>query len=100
MLGARHLRELVGHPISNDAFPGVEIKAGISTHNKLPEAATAKEFLAVQTEGKRRRISAEIAREHAEGEFEKYRITQDRLFQSDFDTFVALEKGNESQGSE
>jgi len=37
-------------------------------------------------------ISAEIAKEHAEGEFEKYRITQDRLFQSDFDTFVALEK--------
>lgn len=39
------------------------------------------------------RMSAEIAREHAEGEFEKYRVPQDRLFQSDFDTFVALEKG-------
>ncbi len=38
------------------------------------------------------RISAEIAREHAEGEFEKYRVIQDRLFQSDFDTFAALEK--------
>lgn len=38
------------------------------------------------------RISAEIAREHAEGEFEKYRVIQDRLFQSDFDTFAALGK--------
>jgi hypothetical protein len=46
------------------------------------------------------RISAEIAKEHAEGEFEKYRVTQDRLFQSDFDTFVALEKGEESPGDE
>ena len=46
------------------------------------------------------RISAEIAKEHAEGEFEKYRVTQDRLFQSDFDTFVALEKGEEGQDDE
>ncbi len=46
------------------------------------------------------RISAEIAREHAEGEFEKYRVIQDRLFQSDFDTFAALEKGDEDKGDE
>ena len=46
------------------------------------------------------RISAEIAREHAEGEFEKYRVIQDRLFQSDFDTFAALEKGEEDKGDE
>ncbi len=38
------------------------------------------------------RISAEIAKEHAESEFEKYRVIQDRLFQSDFDTFSRLEK--------
>ena len=31
------------------------------------------------------KISAEIAKDHAESEFEKYRITQDRLFESDFD---------------
>ena len=43
------------------------------------------------------RISAEIAREHAEGEFEKYRVIQDRLFQSDFDTFAALEKLDEDK---
>ncbi len=46
------------------------------------------------------RISAEIAREHAEGEFEKYRVIQDRLFQSDFDTFAALEKHDEDKGDE
>jgi hypothetical protein len=31
------------------------------------------------------KISARIAREFAEGEFEKFRIRQDRLFESDFD---------------
>jgi hypothetical protein len=46
------------------------------------------------------RISAEIAREHAEGEFEKYRLIQDRIFQSDFDTFAALEKRDEDKGDD
>lgn len=30
-------------------------------------------------------VTAELARDHAESEFEKYRIVQDRLFESDFD---------------
>ncbi len=34
------------------------------------------------------KVSAEIARKHAESEFEKYRIVQDRLFESDFDRVV------------
>ena len=34
------------------------------------------------------KITHEIAVAHAESEFEKYRITQDRLFQSDFDRFL------------
>ena len=34
------------------------------------------------------KVSAEIAKLHAETEFEKYRITQDRLFMSDFDRFI------------
>ncbi|MCL1991987.1 MAG: virulence RhuM family protein [Spirochaetes bacterium] len=38
------------------------------------------------------KVSAEIARRHAETEFEKYRIVQDRLFESDFDRFAALER--------
>ena len=35
----------------------------------------------------RGKVSAEYAKEFAESEFEKYRIIQDRLFQSDFDRF-------------
>ena len=34
------------------------------------------------------KISHEIAKEHAESEFEKYRIVQDQLFQSDFDKLI------------
>lgn len=39
----------------------------------------------LQTTGQ---VSAEQAKEYAETEFEKYRIIQDRLFQSDFDRFM------------
>ncbi len=46
-------------------------------------AATDRELL--QDAGK---VSAEIAKAHAESEFEKYRIVQDRLFESDFDRLV------------
>jgi hypothetical protein len=35
-------------------------------------------------------VPAEIAKAHAETEFEKYRIIQDRLFQSDFDKIIQL----------
>jgi len=34
------------------------------------------------------KVTAEIAKGFAESEFEKYRIVQDRLFRSDFDTLV------------
>ena len=34
------------------------------------------------------RVTAEIARLHAETEFEKYRMIQDRLFMSDFDKYM------------
>lgn len=37
------------------------------------------------------KISAEMAKLHAETEFEKYRIIQDRLFESDFDRFLLSE---------
>ena len=45
--------------------------------------ATDREIL--QDAGK---VTAEIARAHAESEFEKYRIVQDRLFESDFDRLL------------
>lgn len=34
------------------------------------------------------RVTAEIAKLHAETEFEKYRIVQDQLYMSDFDRFL------------
>lgn len=34
------------------------------------------------------RVSMEAAKQHAESEFEKYRIVQDRLFESDFDKSI------------
>ncbi|HLA33578.1 MAG TPA: virulence RhuM family protein [Rhodocyclaceae bacterium] len=34
------------------------------------------------------KVSAEMAKAHAESEFEKYRIVQDRLFESDFDRAI------------
>ncbi|MGL4667687.1 MAG: virulence RhuM family protein [Saezia sp.] len=46
-------------------------------------AATDREVL--QDAGQ---VSAEIAKAHAESEFEKYRIVQDRLYQSDFDRAI------------
>jgi len=46
-------------------------------------AATDREIL--QDPGK---VTAEIAKAHAESEFEKYRIVQDRLFESDFDRML------------
>ena len=39
----------------------------------------------LQTAGQ---VTAEQAKEHAETEFEKYRVIQDRLFQSDFDRYM------------
>lgn len=38
------------------------------------------------------KISAEQAKLHAETEYEKYRIIQDRLYESDFDHFLMLEQ--------
>jgi hypothetical protein len=53
-------------------------------------AATDREIL--QDAGK---VTAEIAQAHAESEFEKYRIVQDRLFESDFDRVIMKLPPNE-----
>jgi hypothetical protein len=42
------------------------------------------------------KISHEQAKLHAETEFEKYRIVQDQIFQSDFDRFLALQENSQS----
>lgn len=42
------------------------------------------------------KVTAEIARAHAESEFEKYRIVQDRLYESDFDQMLKQSPHGES----
>lgn len=44
------------------------------------------------------KVSAELAKTHAENEFEAYRITQDRTFESDFDRVVKAGKALEQTG--
>jgi hypothetical protein len=44
------------------------------------------------------KVTAEIAKAHAESEFEKYRIVQDRLFESDFDRMVKQLELNRETG--
>ena len=41
------------------------------------------------------KVTAEIARAHAESEFEKFRIVQDRLFESDFDREIKRLEGRD-----
>jgi hypothetical protein len=55
---------------------------------QLDQILIANKYELLQHAGK---ISMEIARQYAETEFEKYRIVQDRLFESDFDRFLQLE---------
>ncbi len=58
--------------------------------------ATAREVL--QDAGK---VTAEISRARAESEFEKYRVVQDRLFESDFDrTIKQIEAGHQTMGAQ
>ena len=46
------------------------------------------------------KVTAEIAKAHAESEFEKYRIVQDRLFESDFDRLIRqLESGGQPENA-
>ena len=46
------------------------------------------------------KVSAEIAKTHAESEFEKYRIVQDRLFESDFDQLLKLTASDKKKKTE
>lgn len=52
------------------------------------------EYDLLQNNGK---VTAELAKEFAESEFEKYRIVQDRLFQSDFDKLLLEIKNDEDK---
>ena len=43
------------------------------------------------------KVTAEIARAHAESEFEQYRIVQDRLFESDFDKLLSGQQADDDK---
>jgi hypothetical protein len=43
------------------------------------------------------KVSREVAKAFPESEFEKYRITQDQLFESDFDRHIKRVLGNNKQ---
>ncbi|HPJ14472.1 MAG TPA: virulence RhuM family protein [Spirochaetota bacterium] len=64
---------------------------------RLNKFITATDREILQDAGK---VTAEIAKAHAESEFEKYRIIQDRIYESDFDKLVKnqTELENSSQG--
>jgi len=57
--------------------------------------ATDREIL--QDAGK---VTAELAKAHAESEFEKYRIVQDRLFESDFDQLLKQIQSHKGERNE
>ena len=70
---------------------GVDVRT-ISEHlqnifksGELDEDSVIRKFRITATDGK---VTAEIAKAHAEAEFEKYRVVQDRLYESDFDRVV------------
>lgn len=75
---------------------GLHLK-NIYNEGELDEKSTTELFSVVATNGKTYneyellnnvgRVSAQVAKVFAESEFEKYRIIQDRLFQSDFDKY-------------
>lgn len=46
------------------------------------------------------KVSAEIAKAHAESEFERYRIVQDRLFESDFDRVLKQIEADRAPGDD
>jgi len=64
---------------------------------RLNKFITATDREILQDAGK---VTAEIAKAHAESEFEKYRVLQDRIYESDFDKLVKnqTELENSSQG--
>jgi hypothetical protein len=75
----------------------------IFADSELPEDSVIRNFRITASDGNRfiemtdrevlrdaGRVTAELAKAFAESAFEKYRIVQDRLFQSDFDRFIGM----------
>ena len=53
--------------------------------DKLEGFLTLNDREILQTAGQ---VSAELAKQHAEGEFDKYRVLEDARFESDFDRML------------
>jgi hypothetical protein len=70
---------------------GLHLK-NIFTSGELDKDSVTEKISATASDGKnymtQLQVTAEQAKEHAETEFEKYRIIQDRLFRSDFDRYM------------
>lgn len=64
----------------------------IFADNEVDENSVVRNFRITATDGEilqnAGKVTAEIAKAHAESEFEKYRIVQDNLFESDFDRML------------
>ncbi len=74
----------------------------IFADNELEESAVIRNFRitaadreVLQDAGK---VSNEIAHTHALSEFEKYRVVQDRLYESDFDKAIKAQLTNDTKG--
>jgi hypothetical protein len=74
----------------------------IFADNELEESAVIRNFRitaadreVLQDAGK---VSKEIAHTHALSEFEKYRVVQDRLYESDFDKAIKAQLTNDTKG--
>ena len=74
-------------PLTTVLAPGI---VTITGPEGKKEAAVHSGFAEIlQDKGK---VTAAIAKAFAESEFEKYRVIQDRLYESDFDRFLMLEQ--------
>jgi hypothetical protein len=76
--------------------------SNLYSQGEMVKGSTIRNFRTVQKEGSREvarnverdildhhgKVSREVAKAFAESEFEKYRIVQDRLFESDFDRHI------------
>lgn len=60
----------------------------IFKEGELVEDSVCRNFRLTATDGKIEKSDVSIAKSFAESEFEKYRVIQDRLFESDFDKFL------------
>ncbi len=85
-------------PINKEDFSAAKYLA----FSELEENSAIRNFRITANLQDAGKVTAEIAKAHAESEFEKYRIIQDRVFESDFDREVKklLESGKKDGGGD